>query len=61
MLRVRAAVAGHVGLIAAEDQRSLFQLRVGADYEFALSLFNFQTTNILSKASELTKTYENNA
>ena len=30
MLRVRAVAAGHVGVIAAKDQRSLFQLRVHA-------------------------------
>ena len=37
-VRVRAAVAGHVGVIAEKDQRSLFQLRLRADYELALNL-----------------------
>ena len=31
------AVVGHVGVIAAKDQRSIFQLRVRADYELTLS------------------------
>ena len=35
---MRAAVAGHVGVIAAKEQRSLFQLRVRAGYELAFSV-----------------------
>ena len=34
-MRLRAAVAGDVGVIAAKDQRNLFQLRLRADYEIA--------------------------
>ena len=39
-VRLRAEVAGHVGVIAAKDQRNLFQLRLRAavaDYELALT------------------------
>ena len=36
-VRLRAAVAGDVGVIAAKDQRNLFQLRLRVDSELDYS------------------------
>ena len=45
------AGAGHMGMIAAKDQMSLFQLRVWAEYELACFLSCWNQNCVLAHAT----------